>query len=187
LLSLVLTSFLFLAAAASPAGPDPLIDQLSAAGANGEVDVRFSLAHAFNREQTIQSLQSGVPTSLTYIVEIYRKRPLWFDEGIARARIEVIATFNSVTREYLLNYRRDRKLVRSETFSDLAALQHAMTHIDEPKLFDIGKRHPYKLAVRVKADLMRGWLLYVIPWEVSTRWKEARVVAPQSEAARETK
>jgi hypothetical protein len=151
------------------------------------VDVRFSLAHAFDRDQTIQLLQSGVPTSLTYVVEVFRKRPLWLDEGIGRARIEVIATFNSVTREYLLNYRRDRKLVRSETFSDLAALQHAMTHIDEPKLFDIGKRHPYKLAVRVKADLMRGWLLYVIPWEVSTRWKEARVEAPQAEAARETK
>jgi len=186
LLSIVFTSILFWAAAASPTGPDPLIEHLNAACANSEVDVRFSLAHAFDREQTIQSLQSGVPTSLTYIVEVFRKRPLWFDEGIGRARIEVIATFNSVTREYLLNYRRDRKLVRSETFSDLAALQHAMTHIDEPKLFDIGKRHPYKLAVRVKADLMRGWLLYVIPWEVSTRWKEARVEAPQPEAARET-
>lgn len=186
MLSILLTSFLFWAAAAS-ASPDPVIDHLSAACANAEVDVRFSLAHAFDREQTIQSLQSGVPTSLTYIVEVFRKRPLWFDAGIARARIEVIATFNSVTREYLLNYRRDRKLIRSETFSDLAALQHAMTHIDEPKLFDIGKRTPYKLVVRVKADLMRGWLLYVIPWEVSTRWKEARVEAPQPEAARESK
>jgi hypothetical protein len=187
LLSLALTSFLFWAAAASPKATDPRIDHLTAAAANGEVDVRFSLSHAFHREQTIQSLQSGVPTSLTYIVEVIRKRPLWLDEDVARARIEVIATFNSVTREYLLNYRRDRKLVRSETFSDLAALQHAMTHIDEPKLFDVGKRAPYKLIVRVKADLMRGWLLYVIPWEISTRWKEARVEAPQAEAARETK
>ena len=170
------------------AGPvDPSIDHLSASGANGEVDVRFSLAHAFDREQTIQSLQSGVPTSLTYIVELFRKRPLWFDEGVGRSRIEVIATFNSVTREYLLNYRRDRKLVRSETFSDLDALQHAMTHIDDPKLFDIGRRVPYKLVVRVKADLMKGWVLYFIPWEVSTRWKEARVETPRSEAARETR
>jgi hypothetical protein len=187
LLSLVLTSFLLLASGNAAEPPDPVIDHLNAAGANGEVSVRFSLAHAFDREQTIQSLQSGVPTSLTYVVEVFRKRPLWFDEGIGRARIEVIATFNSVTREYLLNYRRDRKLVRSETFSDLAALQQAMTHIDEPKLFAIGKRQPYKLVVRVKADLMRGWVLYFIPWEVSTRWKEARVETPQSEAARETR
>ncbi len=157
---------------------DPAIDALSAKTAGHQVSVRFTLVHAFDREQTIQGLQSGVPTTLTYVVEIYRDRPHWFDEGIARARIEVIATFNSLTREYLLNYRRDHKLVRSETFNDLASMQRAMTNIDEPNLFDIGKRPPYKLKVRVKADLMRGWLLYFIPWEVSTRWKALRVAAP---------
>ena len=56
----------------------------------------------------VEALQSGLPTSFTYVVEIFRDRPNWFDDGIARARIEVICTFNSVTREYLLNYRRDR-------------------------------------------------------------------------------
>lgn len=141
--------------------------------------MRFSLDHAFDREQTIQGLQSGVPTSFTYVVEIYRDRPNWLDEGIGRSRIEVIATFNSITREYLLNYRRDRRLVRSETFSDLAALQHRMTNIDEPDLFAIGNRRPYKLMVRVKADLMRGWLLYFIPWEISTRWGSVRVSEPE--------
>jgi hypothetical protein len=157
---------------------DPAIDTLSAKAANHQVSVRFTMAHAFDRAETFQGLRSGVPTTLTYIVEMFRDRPLWFDEGISRERIEVIATFNSLTREYLLNYRRDHKLVRSETFNDLLSLQRAMTTIDEPNLFDIGKRPAYKLRVRVKADLMRGWLLYFIPWEFSTRWKTARVVAP---------
>jgi hypothetical protein len=53
-----------------------------------------------------------------------------------------------------------------------------MTNIDEPALFDIGSRLTYKLKVRVKADLMRGWLLYIIPWEISTRWRAVRVTAP---------
>lgn len=140
------------------------------------------MAHAFDREQIIRGLQGGVPTSLVYVVEIYRDRPNWLDEGIARSRIEVMATFNSLTREYLLNYRRDHKLVRSETFNDLPSLERAMTNIDEPALFDIGKRPPYKLKVRVKADLMRGWLLYFIPWEVSTRWMAVRVAAPPENA-----
>ncbi len=175
--SLVLASvFLLLAGAALAA--DPTIESLSAKALNRQVSVRFTMAHAFDREQTIQGLQSGVPTTLTYIVEIFRDRPHWFDEGIARARIEVIATFNSLTREYLLNYRRDHKLVRSETFNDLASLQRAMTTIEEPNLFDIAKRPAYKLKVRVKADLMRGWLLYFIPWEFSTRWNTVRVTAP---------
>ena len=139
------------------------------------MSVHFKLVNAFERPETIQALQSGIPTAFTYVVEIYRDRPNWFDEGIARSHIEIIATFNSVTREYLLNYRRDRKLVRSETFTDLQTLVARMTTIDEPDLFDVGARRPYKLKVRAKADFMRDWLLYFIPREMSTRWRAVRV------------
>lgn len=154
---------------------DPRIEHLTATAATGQVSVRFNLAHLFDRDEMRQALQSGAPTGVTYVVEIFRDRPNWFDEGIARSRIEVIATFNSVTREYLLNYRRDRRLVRSEVLSDLAALQRRMTTIDEPNLFDIGDRRPYKLKVRAKADLTKGWLFYVIPWDTSTHWAAVRV------------
>ena len=162
-------------AAAAAASPDPHIDELSAIANGSHVSVHFTLAGGFENEETTQALQSGLPTSFTYVVEIFRDRPNWFDEGISRSRVEVIATFNSVTREYLLNYRRDRRLVRSETLSDIVALQKKMTTIDEPDLFDIGTRRPYKLKVRVRADLRRGYLLYLVPWEISTRWKETRV------------
>jgi len=169
-------SLLFLIAAIPlAAAPTPKIETLTATAANGKVSVRFSMTGAFADGEMIESLQSGLPTSFTYVVEIFRDRPNWFDDGIARARIEVICTFNSVTREYLLNHRRDDRLVRSETFSDLAALERSMTTIDETNLFDVGRRKPYKLKVRAKADLMRGWVLWVIPWDTSTRWRETRV------------
>ena len=159
---------------------EPSIENLSAAAANGKVSVHLTLASGFDRPETVQALQSGIPTAFTYIVEIYRDRPNWFDEGIGRSRIEIIATFNSVTREYLLNYRRDRRLVRSETFTDLQTLEKRMTTIDEPDLFDIGTRRPYKLRIRAKADFMRDWLLYFIPREMSTRWRSVRVTAPEA-------
>jgi len=154
---------------------DPHIDNLTAVGASGKVSAHFNLLNAFDRAEIVQGLQSGVPTNFTYIIEIYRSRPNWFDEGIGRSRIEIIATFNSVTREYLMNYRRDRKLVRSETFTDVQALEKRMTTIDEPDLFDVGNRRPYKLRLRAKADLLRGWALYFIPWTFSTRWRDVRV------------
>jgi hypothetical protein len=162
------------------AAPAPKIQNLAATAVNGKVSVRFSLTGAFADGEMIESLQSGLPTSFSYVVEIFRDRPNWFDDGIARARIEVICTFNSVTREYLLNYRRDDRLVRSQTFNDLAGLEHSMTNVDETSLFDIGDRKPYKLKVRAKADLMRGWVLWVIPWDTSTRWRETRVRAPEA-------
>ena len=80
------------------------------------------------------------------------------------------------------------RLGRSEGQNALpAALEQRMATIDEPSLFDIGHRLPYKVKVRAKADVARGWLLYFIPWEVSTRWRQVRVETPQSEAARETR
>lgn len=161
--------------AADAAPPQATIENLAAVAKDGKVSVRFTLAGIFSNGEMVEALQSGLPTSLTYTVEIFRDRPNWFDDGIARSRIEVICTFNSVTREYLLNYRRDRHLVRSETFSELAELERRMTTIEELDFFEIGARKPYKLKVRVKADLMRGWLMYVIPWEVETPWRETRV------------
>lgn len=159
---------------------EPSIENLTASAANGKVSVHLTLANGFDRPETIQALQSGIPTAFTYTVEIYRDRPNWFDEGIGRSHIEIIATFNSVTREYLMNYRRDRRLVRSETFTDLPTLEKRMTTIDEPDLFDIGSRRPYKLRVRAKADFMRDYLLYFIPRDMSTRWRSARVSAPEA-------
>jgi hypothetical protein len=163
------------ASALAAAPPKPSIGALAARASHGKVSVRFTLGGAFENSEMVEALRSGLPTTFTYSIEIFRVRPNWFDEDVARARVEVICTYNSLTREYLLNYRRDRHLVRSETFSDLGALQKRMGDVDEVDLFDIGTRKPYKLHVRVKADLMRGWLMYVIPWEVSTRWYETPV------------
>lgn len=173
-LPLILSLLLAIAAGADDA-PKPEIANLGASSANGKVSVRFILAGVSTNGELVEALQSGLPTSFTYLVEIFRDRPNWFDQGVAAARIEVICTFNSLTREYLLNYRRDKHLVRSETFTDLAALIRRMTSIEEPDLFDVGTRKPHKLKVRAKADLMRGWVMYVIPWQVETRWRETRV------------
>lgn len=176
----VLSLLLGLSLLSSSAGAaEPKIENLEAIAENGRVSVRFSLVNGLANGEMLQALESGLPTSFTYIVEIFRDRPNWFDDNIESVRIEVICTFNSVTREYLLNYRRDRKLVSSETFTDFAALVTRMTEIEERDLFEIGRRQYFKLKVRVKADLMRGWLLYVVPWSVSTRWRETRVRSPQ--------
>jgi Domain of unknown function (DUF4390) len=171
----LISLLLILTAPLTATPPNPTIQNLGATASGGKVSVHFTLAGAFRNGEMVEALRSGLPTSFTYSIEIFRDRPNWFNDSLAKARVEVICTYNSLTREYLLNLRRDRHLVRSETFTDLAELERRMTTVDEADLFDIGSRKPYKLKVRAKADLMRGWLMYVIPWEVSTKWREARV------------
>jgi hypothetical protein len=163
---------------------EPRIDRITANAENGLVSVRFNLVNAFEAPEFEQALQSGLPTGFTYHVQIIRKRPNWFDDTVATSTIEVISTYNSVTKEYLLNYRRDRKLVRSETYVDVASLRQAMTTIDEPDLFSIGGRRPYKMVVRARADVAQGFLLYLIPRDISTDWRAARVRTTTAAPAR---
>lgn len=160
---------------AGAAYSDSSIRQLSATEQNGKVTVQFTLERAFESSEVLQALESGLPTGFNFEVELIRKRPNWFDSTVATSRVEVICTYNGVTREYLLNYRRDRRLVVSETFNDLDRLKERMTRIIEPDIFTVGSYEPFKLRVRVRAGILRGFLLYVIPWEVSTDWRETRV------------
>ena len=168
-------SLLLLTAASVASAADPEISSLTAVASGSKLNVRFTLADAFDDADVVRALQSGVPLHFAYIVELYRDRPNWFDSGIDRTRFDVTATFNSITREYQLEVRRDRKLYRSETFSDLQALEKRMTNFDEPGLFDIDGRRPYKLRTRAKADFGRTFLFYIIPSSNSTRWRDVRV------------
>ncbi|MCA1732005.1 MAG: DUF4390 domain-containing protein [Acidobacteria bacterium] len=168
--------------ASSVSAAEPRIRDLSATEQDGRVSVAFRLEEAFSRPEILRGVESGLPTMLAYEIQLIRKRPNWFDDLVATSRIEVVATYNSVTREYLLNYRRDRRLVSSEIFSSLDDLQRRMTTIRETTLLGTEGRKPWKLRVRVRADLSRRYVWYLIPWDVSTAWEETRV---ESAAARQ--
>lgn len=169
--ALALVAFLLPAAAFG----DARIEHLAATASNGMVSVHFNLRDAFREREIVSAIQNGVPTGFTYYVQLVRKRPNWFDQKVSEVQIEVVCTFNAVTQEYLLNYRRDKKLVRSETFSDLAEMQKKMTEIDETSLFALDGYRPSKMIVRARADVMRSVVLFVVPWDVSTGWKETKV------------
>lgn len=169
--------FLYLLAflAAPLLADEPGIRDLSAIESGEKISVSFRLSGAFDLGELNKALESGLPTGFTYHVELFRKRHNWFDSTRAKATLEVICTYDSRTREYLLNYRRDGRLVRSETFSDLEKLRRRMVTVSEPDLFETGGTPVGKLRVRVRADLMQGYLLYVIPWDISTGWSNTRV------------
>lgn len=168
----------FLAIGASLARPasaeEASITHLTGTARGGRISVQFTLVHAFDDPEIVRALQSGTQTGFTYRIELYRNRPNWFDQRVGRARIDVLCTFDSVTREYVVSYRRNRKLVSSQSFTDFAMVRERMTSIVEKDLFQRDTK-PYKLSVRVRAELIRDYLFYVVPWDVTTDWKEARV------------
>lgn len=170
----ILFPLFLMVATAAPLMADPRITRLVATEQRGKISVSVSLGGAFDEPTVLKAIESGVPTGFTYYVDLIRKRPNWFDKTLERVKIEVICTYNSITKEYLVNYRRNRKLVRSEVFANFGPAQERMSQIDEQDLFE-SRTPPSKLRVLARAEVIRSYVFYVVPWDVSTPTVETRV------------
>ncbi len=165
--------WLALLLAAEPAGKPELMD-LRVTVEGRRVTVSFQLANAF-REPILERLQSGLPTPFVFEFGLFRDHKRWFDRRLDAAELEVATTYDAVTREYLIHYKRDGKLVESRVVRELAELEQAMSHFDEVPLFTLGEvSRKWRLLVKARADLGSRNFLSFIPLRIATDWAESR-------------
>ncbi|MBW3672038.1 MAG: DUF4390 domain-containing protein [Acidobacteria bacterium] len=166
---------LWFAATSAVAAEEARVDDIVATAAGEGISLSLSLVHSFEDPWRLKALQNGLPIVFVYQIDLVRKRENWFDSIISSSEIEIVSTYNSLTREYLLNYRRDRKLVSSESVRSIEELKRKMTTLDEERLFDLGGRNPLELRLRVRAVLGQRYLFHVIPKPEATDWATVRV------------
>jgi hypothetical protein len=148
--------------------------------ADGQVLVSFVLADAFDAA-VLERIDSGLPTSFVYRVELVRDRKRWWDDQVAEATLEVVAMYNAVAQEYLVNFKRDGKLVESRLARSKLELEAAMTRFERVPLFalaDVRASGDSRLRLRARAELgTKTWLSF-IPLHVETDWAQSRKFRP---------
>jgi hypothetical protein len=133
----------------------------------------FRLEDGFGRE-VVERVKSGLPTSFTYEFELLRDRKRWLDRPLDRATLQVIAMFDAVASEYLVNYKLDGKLVESRMVRSLEELQKAMTRFEGVPAFVLEPLpRRWRLLVKVRGLLGSRTLFAVVPTRVATDWKES--------------
>jgi hypothetical protein len=168
--ALALFGLLFLA---SQARPDPAIHGLQVSLDTNRVLATFALTDAFD-DRLAQRIDSGLPTSIIYEVELHKDRKRWYDNRIDRSTLEVVAVHDAVARVYNVHFRLDGKLVESRTVRDREALEAAMTRIERMPVFTLGEETPEgRLIVKVRAHLGSRMLLSFIPVAIHTEWKDS--------------
>lgn len=180
-----------LAAAAAPepraaADGGPRIEDVTVDLDAGRVLVSFALRGAFDDELRAR-LESGLPTELTFEVELLRDRKRWFDKEMRNARLQVVAMYNALTREYLVNTKVDGRLTESRVVGALAELEPAMTEVAKVPFFvfeegDAGQR----MRVRVQAELGTRTVFFFVPTTRATPWSESPKFRAPGERAPES-
>jgi hypothetical protein len=109
-----------------------------------------------------------------YEIELAKDRKRWFDRPLGHSELQVIAMFDAVTREYLVNYKLDGKLVESRMVHNLDELRQAMTRFDDIPAFTLEPQPArFRMLVKVRALLGSHALFAFIPTRITTDWKES--------------
>lgn len=161
------------ALAAPAAAAEPRIRDFSIVVDGSQILASFDLADGLDRE-LLERIESGLPTSLVYELELLRDRKRWWDDGVDSKRLEVIAMFNAVTREYLVNTKLDGRLIDSRTLRDPGDLARAMTRFTALPIFVVDPSDDRRrILVRARVVLGTNHWLGFIPTLKTTDWVES--------------
>jgi hypothetical protein len=140
----------------------------------------FALQDAFDHRFS-ERVDSGLPTSIVYQIELDRDRKRWWDQKLQDTTLEVVAMYDAVARSYTVHYKLNDKLIESKTLRDRQALQEAMTVIDRLPVFEVENLPKRGRALlKVQAETGSRTLLSFIPVSIKTNWKESsKFRAPQ--------
>lgn len=163
-----------LAFAASAAAADPRILGLHTSLESGRVLASFALRDAFDRRLSSR-LESGLPTSILYRLELHRDRKRWYDRRLEENTLEVVAVYDAVARSYTVHYKLDGKLIESRSLRERQEVQEAMTRIGPLPVFSLDRvtERRGRILVKVRAELGSRTFLSFIPATIDTDWAES--------------
>ena len=166
----VLWLFVF---AASATTDDPRIQGLRVSLEGDRVLASFALQDAFDRRLESR-LESGLPTSILYRLELHRDRKRWYDRRLEANTLEVVAVYDAVARTYTVHYKLNDELIESRTVRERKEVQDAMTRLGPLPVFSLEQvRERGRILVKVRAELGSRTFLSFIPVTVATDWADS--------------
>lgn len=124
-----------------------------------------------------EAIQSGVPTTFTYYINLYRVRGLWMDKEIVSSQLSHTVRYNTLKKEYTVT--RSWEDNRPLTVKTLEEAQKLMSEVDSlviVPLQRLEKGQQYQIRAKAELDRMtlRFYLHYVLFflsfWDVETDW-----------------
>ncbi len=161
-----------LACFASTSGAAEIVELVPVLREEG-ISVSFRVAEAFD-EDIEMAIQSGLPVTFRYQVELKRERRFWMNAAVAVRRITTTVTYDNLTKRYGLTREIDGEMDRTEVVADVQAMRRFMTSFDSLPLFELSLMEPNgQYYLRVKGVMKDKNLFLFIPWDAGTGWAEA--------------
>jgi len=129
------------------------------------------------REKMKKAILSGVPTTFSFFIELYRVRNFWMDEEVAEIDISHTIKYNNLKKDFTItrSWEKDRPIV----LKSFAEAQRLMSEIDSLKVIPLSRLEKgSRYQIRAKAQLskitlpfyLHYALFFLSLWDFETDW-----------------
>jgi hypothetical protein len=132
---------------------------------DGQVLVSFDLSDGFTADVR-DAIQSGLPTTFSYVVELRQGSATWFDRTLSAVTIAATVRFDNLTRRYQMSRAFGDRVEDAPATEDLDAVRRWMTHFERVPVSatsSLQVNGEYYIRVRVRARHRDTWFLW--PWD----------------------
>jgi hypothetical protein len=145
------------------------------------VTVYAKVMNCFTKKME-SAILAGVPTTFTFVLELYRERKGWFDKKIAGTDIKQTIKYDNVKKIF---YMSSTDAQQPASFQDFESAKKSMSELNGAILAsvnDLQKGETYYVKIKVKLDKVRlpmnmEYVLFFISlWDFETDWHRQKIV-----------
>jgi Domain of unknown function (DUF4390) len=132
---------------------------------DGQVLVTFNLSDGFTADVR-DAIQSGLPTTFSYVVELRQGTASWFDRTLSAVTIAATVRFDNLTRRYQMSRSFGGGVEAARSTDDQDAVRRWMTHFDRVPVSTTATLEANgEYYVRVRARTRRRGTWFFWPWD----------------------
>src|SRR4051812_23537864 len=133
---------------------------------DGHVYVSFQLSDAFENEEILAAIHSGLTITFVYDVELRRAAAVWLDRTIDSSTVSAGVRYDNLARRYQVTLSADGRQEPSRTLDREDLAREWLTRFDRLDLFSSTRLEPNaEYYVRVRARTMPRNASFVWPWQ----------------------
>lgn len=162
------------------------VDSLRTDATSQELFASFVVNGAFD-DDARERLAAGLPLEFVHVIEVARRRTMWFDKMLLRKTITTTVTFDTLTRQYSLSKKVNDEVAETSVAMHEAEVEKWMTCFERVRLGDlsrIDRPRDGTLYVRVRSMLQKRFVLFFVPWDVETGWEKVTLRLPDEATTR---
>jgi hypothetical protein len=143
---------------------------------NRNLKVSFEVRNAFT-EKIEEAIASGIPTSFTFRVELYRKRGIWFNEDLVEFKFKHTVKHDNLREEYYITLEeKGQDVIKIKDFNEMKKLMTVVDSIPLLPMYRFKKGEKYEVKIKGELDTINmpfplSYILFFVTfWSFETDW-----------------